>query len=41
MVDSMDTKYSHLVQVGEVNDKITIYFEDYAYTYFKKNQKNK
>ena len=39
VVDSMDTKYSHLVQVGEVNDKITIYFEDYAYTYFKKNQK--
>lgn len=38
MVEIMDTKYSHLVQVGEIDEKTILYFEDYAYTFLKKNE---
>ena len=34
----MDTKYSHLVQIGEIGEETIFYFEDYAYTYLKKNE---
>ncbi|MBR5578635.1 MAG: LysM peptidoglycan-binding domain-containing protein [Lachnospiraceae bacterium] len=34
----MDTKHSHLVQMGEVGQAITFYFEDYAHTYLKKQE---
>ena len=34
----MDTKYSHLVQVGKVGENLILYFEDYAHTFLKKNK---
>ena len=34
----MDTKHSHLVQVGEIGQEVVLFFEDYAHTYLKKHQ---
>ena len=34
----MDTKNSHLVQIGEVGQALIFYFEDYAHTYLKKKK---